>query len=124
MAEASLGKVTDVDIDAGTFKYVLIKVCHSPPAPAPETTKYIARGYTSAEYHSDVYDRVTPNIEALGLDCECVGGGRICHQPEEKSIKVYGYSQGYGKADHSITVGLLKKKYPDYTSITFSNDGY
>lgn len=94
-----------------------------PPSPIL-TTCYPPNRYTSAEYHSDVYDRVTPNIEALGLDCECVGGGRICHKPEEKSIKVYGYSQGYGKADHSITVGLLKKKYPDYTSITFSNDGY
>lgn len=33
------------------------------------------------------------------------------------------YFQGFGKADHEVTVGLLKKKYPDYT-ITWSDDGY
>uniref|UniRef100_A0A0P4WG92 Sex-regulated protein janus-A n=1 Tax=Scylla olivacea TaxID=85551 RepID=A0A0P4WG92_SCYOL len=123
MAEA-LDKVADVDIDEGTFKYVLIKVYHSPPAPAQETSKYIVRGYMTAEYHSDVYDRVMPNIERLGLACECVGGGRINHQAAEGSIKVYGYSQGFGRADHSVAVTLLKKKYPDYKSVTFSNDGY
>jgi phosphohistidine phosphatase len=58
------------------------------------------------------------------MDCECVGGGRIKHSLDEKTIKVYGYSQGYGLADHAITVEILKKKYPDYKSITFSNDGY
>lgn len=79
---------------------------------------------SSAEYHGDIYDTVTPGIESKKLDCECVGGGRIRHEPDKKSILVYGYSQGYGKADHSITVELLKKKYPDYASITFSNDGY
>ncbi|XP_045108675.1 14 kDa phosphohistidine phosphatase-like [Portunus trituberculatus] len=123
MAEV-LDKVADVDIDEGTFKYVLIKVHHSPTAPAQETSKYIVRGYMTAEYHSDVYDRVTPNIERLGLDCECVGGGRIQHQASEGAIKVYGYSQGFGRADHSVAVTLLKKKYPDYKTITYSNDGY
>lgn len=28
-----------------------------------------------------------------GLDTECVGGGRINHNAEGKTIKVYGYSQ-------------------------------
>ena len=32
--------------------------------------------------------------------------------------------QGYGRADHSITVEKLKKAYPHYASITFSNEGY
>ncbi|WP_411017647.1 hypothetical protein, partial [Salmonella sp. s51090] len=58
------------------------------------------------------------------IDCYCVGGGRIQHSPQEKSISVYGYSMGYGQADHSITVEKLKAKYRDYTSITFSNEGY
>lgn len=71
-----------------------------------------------------MYDQVTPGIEKLGLDCECMGGGRIRHEPDKKAILVYGYSQGFGKADHSITVDLLKKKYPDYDKITYSNDGY
>lgn len=31
--------------------------------------------------------------------------------------------QGFGKADHQVSVGLLKKKYPDYV-ITWSDEGY
>jgi len=31
--------------------------------------------------------------------------------------------QGFGKADHEVTVGLLKKKYTDY-DIAFSDEGY
>lgn len=32
--------------------------------------------------------------------------------------------KGFGLADHAVTTELLKKRYPDYTSITWSNDGY
>ena len=32
--------------------------------------------------------------------------------------------QGFGRADHSITDEKLKTAYPDYESITFSNEGY
>jgi len=31
--------------------------------------------------------------------------------------------QGFGKADHEVTVGLLKNKYPDY-NISWSDEGY
>jgi phosphohistidine phosphatase len=31
--------------------------------------------------------------------------------------------QGFGKADHEVTVGLLKKKYPDY-SVSWNDEGY
>jgi phosphohistidine phosphatase len=31
--------------------------------------------------------------------------------------------QGFGKADHEVTVGLLKNKYPDY-SISWNDEGY
>ena len=52
----------------------------------------------------------------------CPGGGRILHEPSK--ILVYGYSQGFGRPDHEISVSLIKTKYPNYQSITFSNDGY
>lgn len=58
------------------------------------------------------------------LDWECVGGGRIVHKPDEKYIKVFGYSQGFGRAKHAISVELLRAKYPDYTTIEWSDDGY
>ena len=39
-------------------------------------------------------------------------------------IKYFFCFQGFGQADHTITVEKLKKAYPDYQSITFSNEGY
>jgi len=119
--EEKLQSVESVKIDEGTFKYILVKV-YDPDD--EEISKYIVRGLCSAEYHGDIYEVTTPDIEELGLECDCVGGGRIKHNAQEKTIHVYGYSQGYGKADHLITCKLLKERYPDYTKIDFSNDGY
>lgn len=42
---------------------------------------------------ADIYDKVSEELEKGGrLDCECVGGGRIKHDPQAKKIHVYGYS--------------------------------
>ena len=38
-----LDKVADADIDVGRFKYILIKVHHSPEG-GPEVSKHIVRG--------------------------------------------------------------------------------
>ncbi|KYM98263.1 Sex-regulated protein janus-A, partial [Cyphomyrmex costatus] len=70
----------------------------------------------------DIFDEVDEQIKKhAGLQANCVGGGRIEHDPDEKTIKVYGYSQGFGKADHQVSVELLKKKYPAY-NITCSDE--
>ncbi|XP_067951430.1 14 kDa phosphohistidine phosphatase-like isoform X2 [Watersipora subatra] len=119
---ARLSAVEDVDIDDdGVFKYVLIKVSASNPV--EEFSKVIVRGYSWAEYHADIYDAASQRIEPLGLDCECLGGGRIQHAPNNKRLKVYGYSMGFGKADHQITCDLLKTKYLNY-NITWTDGGY
>ncbi|GJQ72589.1 putative sex-regulated protein [Trypoxylus dichotomus] len=79
---------------------------------------------------SDINDKVTEHLQKLTLDgvlkdwqTKVLGGGRIAHDAAAKAIKVYGYSQGYGKADHRVAVELLQKSYPDY-SITWSDEGY
>ena len=41
---------------------------------------------------ADILDRVTPKFHELGLDYECVGGGRIRHDSKDKKIHIYGYS--------------------------------
>ncbi|XP_013784320.1 14 kDa phosphohistidine phosphatase-like [Limulus polyphemus] len=113
--------IPDVDIDTGRFKYILIRV-H--PHGQQEALKYLVRGYQWAAFHGDIYDEVSPELSKLGLVCECVGGGRIIHVPEQKKVHVFGYSQGYGRADHAKTCDLLKKKFPAYTDITWSDEGY
>jgi len=117
-----LNTIPEVEIDkSGKFKYILIKV-HDPDI--DREFKHIVRGTAKCAYHADIFDLVVGQIEDKGLDCEVLGGGRIEHDPGKKSIKVYGYSQQYGQADHTITHSLLLRKYKDYDSITWSNDGY
>lgn len=116
--EKKLDAIENVDIDAdGRFKYILIKVGKG------DVGKFIVRGYDSCGYHADILDQVEPGIRGLGFDIDCVGGGRILHEPNKKSILVYGYSQGFGRADHAKTVEILKRQYPVY-NITYKNEGY
>ena len=49
------------------------------------------------KYHANAYDDEEELLRAKGLDCQCLGGGRILHEPDKKYIKVYGYSMGFGK---------------------------
>ena len=41
---------------------------------------------------ADILDRVSPRFHQLGLEYECLGGGRINHDSKNKMIKIYGYS--------------------------------
>ena len=44
-------------------------------------------------FTADIYEEVVPEIEEQGLDCECMGGGRIEHDSHKKKLSVFGYSQ-------------------------------
>lgn len=114
-----LNKLPDVDIDPrGVFKYILIEATEG------GSKKYIVRGYKRCKFHANIFDEVERKESANNaISFECPGGGRISHDPDKKYINVYGYSQGFGRADHQITVELLKHKYSDY-QIEWSNDGY
>lgn len=39
-----------------------------------------------------IFEKVGPAVEALGLDCECLGGGKMEHNSQEKTIRVFGES--------------------------------
>ncbi|KAL1230167.1 hypothetical protein TSPI_03930 [Trichinella spiralis] len=84
----SLNSIEDVVIDEGTFN--------------------------KCEYHDDILQEVSPEIIGKGMQVKCVGGGRINHDSVNRTLDVYGYSVGFGKADHEKTVSILKKRFPDY----------
>lgn len=114
-----LQAVYDVIIDgSGTFKYILCKV-YDPDL--PYDYKYIIRGFLMAEFHADIYDDVDSQLEEVGIVCECHGGGMIYHDSQRQHIEVYGKSQGYGKACHSITADMLRHQYPHYKTITWQD---
>lgn len=120
-ARAKLDQIPDVDIDPkGKFKYILIEVTD----PETKEKKHIVRGYKDCPYHVDILEKVEQDILKVKCRANCVGGGRILHKPEVKAIFIFGYSQGFGRADHTITQKLVQSKYPDYTDVTWSNEGY
>lgn len=51
MSEAKLEAVSNVDIDKGNFKYVLIKLYGKEKADGTEPSKLIVRGFNRAEWH-------------------------------------------------------------------------
>uniref|UniRef100_A0A3Q2QTG3 14 kDa phosphohistidine phosphatase n=1 Tax=Fundulus heteroclitus TaxID=8078 RepID=A0A3Q2QTG3_FUNHE len=96
--------------------------------PCSKSVFTAVNSHSSAESPSlvsgDIYDKVSAELEGGGLlDCECIGGGRIKHEPDVKKIHVYGYSIGYGRANHAVTTEKLKDQYPDY-QVTWDNEGY
>ena len=89
---------------------------------APDgASKHIVRGYASCKFHQDVYEKTAPALEAAGVASAVLGGGRI--QREAGRFLVYGYSVGYGQADHTISVAVLRKAYPQ-DEIEWNNEGY
>ncbi|XP_069121313.1 14 kDa phosphohistidine phosphatase-like [Argopecten irradians] len=116
-----LKAIPDVEIDTGKLKYILVKV-HDPSPEKSREYKHIVRGSSKATYHADIYETLEDKILAEGLDCECLGGGRIEHDASSKKIKISGYSQAYGKADHSVTYLMLMRKYGSNYDISISKD--
>ncbi|KPP68458.1 14 kDa phosphohistidine phosphatase-like [Scleropages formosus] len=115
---AALSAVSDVEIDPdGAFKYILLQV----KVKNGEEHKVIVRGTKNAEYHNHIFEKVNPEMESLGLECTCLGGGKIEHNSKEKKLRVFGASTGYGKADHSVTAEKLKQTFEDY-EVTWSDD--
>ncbi|XP_015782080.1 14 kDa phosphohistidine phosphatase [Tetranychus urticae] len=113
----NMENIPEVDIDGrGKFKYIQIKVKDD-----SGNEKLIIRGHRDAGYHADILERVQSHYP--NLRCDCPGGGRILHEPDKKKILVYGYSMGFGRGDHEVTVAILKKHYPDY-NIEWNNEGY
>ena len=42
---------------------------------------------------ADIYEKVQGELEAAGMETECLGGGRILHDKAQRTIQVFGYSQ-------------------------------
>ena len=112
----------------GIFKYIQIIVKNT----KTQETKTIVRGYASCAFHADILSlfQLQELIECKDrndLNCDCPGGGRIVYESDEgaaeKVIKIYGFSQGFGRANHAVTEQIIKQQYPDMKT-SWTNDGY
>ena len=117
-----LRKIPVVDIDNGTFKYVLLTT-YTPSG----RQLCLVRGYSDCPYHGDVAARAEeePTLRAAGCyGTSAQGGGRMVHDPAAKTLKVFGYSQAFGQADHAKTVKLCRQHLGLDYRIDYGKDGY
>jgi len=111
----------------GIFKYIQIRLTLS--AGDGSDSYVIVRGSADCAFHADALAKFHIELENQGLsqdiDAECPGGGRVNVNEANKSIQIYGYSQGFGRANHAQSKEIIdgSGQYEGYT-VTWSNEGY
>merc|ERR1712059_162193 len=59
-----------------------------------EDVQWIVRGTKDAEFHPDILKKIEPALTSGGWQFEVEGGGKILHEPDKKSLKVFSKSTG------------------------------
>ena len=121
--------VPSVSIDEGQWKYVLISATE--PFPTEDgsdecSTAFFVTSKRGANYHQNAAEPYVDLLQSRGYrNIHVSGGGRINLNSEEKSIRIFGFSYGFGLGDHSASKSVIERddRYKGYT-ITWSNDGY
>lgn len=105
-----------VSIDDGAHKYVLITA--TSPAPSSSSSSSSSSNHArtfvysrrNAKYHVNVAEEIVPQLENHGYrNIRVAGGGRILRNDTEKKIHIFGYSYGFGKADHAVAKEAVEK---------------
>eukprot|EP01130_Rhizamoeba_saxonica_P009366 TRINITY_DN3800_c0_g1_i1.p1 TRINITY_DN3800_c0_g1~~TRINITY_DN3800_c0_g1_i1.p1 ORF type:complete len:118 (-),score=11.61 TRINITY_DN3800_c0_g1_i1:35-388(-) len=83
-----------------------------------EQTKYTLVSYPY-RYHSQILNAYRQHIFESGNFTSpptllVQGGGILTIDHDQKTIKTYGQSGGYGKPDIEIVKNILQEHYPDY----------
>jgi phosphohistidine phosphatase len=112
----------NVEIAEGAHKYVLI----SAMTPAGDQRQHFVVSKRGAHYHRNAAEPFVDRLEQSGYkSIDITGGGRIALDSSNQTIAVYGYSYGFGLADHALSkaVILSDPRYKDF-EVTWSNEGY
>jgi len=115
-------RVPNVSIDEGAHKYVLI----SARLPGGSTRENFVVSRRGAEYHRNAAEPFVEILERNNYsDIRISGGGRIALNTLNKTCSIYGYSYGFGLADHALSKAVVEKddRYKSY-DVTWSNEGY
>ncbi|KAL9178427.1 hypothetical protein ACHAXT_003757 [Thalassiosira profunda] len=111
--EAPPDAIPAVSLAEGAYKYVLITAVA--PSNNRRTFVYSKR---NASYHRNVAEHLVPQLESGGYsDIRITGGGRILRDDEAKKVHIFGYSYGFGRADHERAKDVVEKSvnYRGYT---------
>jgi phosphohistidine phosphatase len=110
-----------VSMDEGAHKYVLIKARRK-----CSDEEYFVVSSKYAKYHQNAAEPMVNSLERAGYgEIDVLGGGRINLNSTSKKISIYGFSYGFGMADHLISKKVVQydPRYADY-EIETSNEGY
>lgn len=82
--------------------------------------------FSPTSSHRNVAEPFVETLEECGyISIQILGGGRIECDRNEKKILIYGFSYGFGRADHEISQNVVREdsSYKDF-KISWSNEGY
>jgi phosphohistidine phosphatase len=112
--------IPNVTIADGAHKYVLMT------AVKDNERQHFVVSRKGAAYHRDAAEPMVESLERSGYESIAIlGGGRIRLDRDNATISIYGYSYGFGLADHALSKSIIQNdpRYEGYT-ITWSNEGY
>lgn len=125
--------ISFVSIDEGRHKYVLIQATCSSGEDSrqqqqqqQEKSHLFVVSHRGAHYHRNVAEWYIPKLQNQGFsNIEIQGGGRIIRDDINKLIKVFGYSYGFGQANHEVATRVIRsdRRFQSY-QVSWSNDGY
>lgn len=122
-ADAPYNQIPRVEIAPGAHKYVLISA--QAPTDPPEKRWFVVSKH-GAQYHANAAEPFVDRLEGAGYrDIRVTGGGRINYQPDERIINIFGYSYGFGLADHKLSKQIVEEdgRWVGY-AVDWSNEGY
>jgi phosphohistidine phosphatase len=124
--------VPSVIVANGAHKYVLIAAKEPESGTNDDNNDndpsetYFVTSKRGAHYHVNAAEPVIERLETSGYsNIRVLGGGRIFLDDETKKISIFGYSYGFGRADHQISQMIIEadNRYKNY-DVSWSNDGY
>ena len=122
-ADAPYNQIPQVEIAPGAHKYVLISA--QTPTDPPQKRWFVVSKH-GAQYHANAAEPFVDRLEEAGYhDIRVTGGGRINYQPDERIINIFGYSYGFGLADHKLSKQIVEEdgRWVGY-AVDWSNEGY
>jgi phosphohistidine phosphatase len=109
-----------VEICEGAHKYVQI----TGSLVGMEQVFVVSRN--NAAYHRNAAEPFIAKLKRAGYyDIEVTGGGRVAMDEARKKISIFGFSYGFGKANHQLSADIVRKdeRY-QYYDVDWSDDGY
>lgn len=113
-------RLPSVEIAEGAHKYVLIK------AELDGDEQYFVTSRKGAHYHRNAAEPMITKLEHAGYsEIEVTGGGRISLDKNAKKISIFGFSYGFGLANHALSRQVVIED-PRYRAfdVTVSDEGY